>query len=198
MSMLGPVTCNALTVIDPLVPPDELVCSLMMTLIPPGREIERFGFETRIDWPATVNPTSSALPLVLAELPLHVALELDFTAVAVTRPFNRFTSRSVDWDWLLVPLPDVELASVLAEAMPETLTLASDVLRFPPLDGSAPVSAAASETPTALTFRATASPLNVVACATLTVGPKTKTPVRQIAAIIELFLSFMVSSPCSS
>ena len=110
MSMLGPITCNALTVIDPLVPPDELVCSLMMTLIPPGREIETFGFETRIDWPATVNPTSSALPLVRAELPLHVALELDFTAVAVTRPFNRFTSRSVDWDWLLVPLPDVELA----------------------------------------------------------------------------------------
>jgi len=26
MSMLGPVTCSALTVIEPLVPPDELVC----------------------------------------------------------------------------------------------------------------------------------------------------------------------------
>src|SRR6266550_5667920 len=70
MSMLGPVTCSALTVTDPLVPPDELVCWLMITLIPPGREMERFGLETRIDWPATVNPTSCALPLVLACPPL--------------------------------------------------------------------------------------------------------------------------------
>ena len=198
MSMLGPVTCNALTVIDPLDPPDELVCWLMMTLLPPGREIERFGFETRIDWPATVNPTSSALPLVLAELPLHVALELDFTAVAATKPFNKFTSRSVDCDWLVVPLPDAVLFSASAEAIPATLTLATDVLRFPPLDGSAPVSASASEMPTTFAFKATASPLNVVACARPTAGPKAKTPVRQIAAIIEVFLSFMIHSPCSS
>lgn len=66
MSMLGPVTCSALTVIDPLVPPDELVCWLMMTLIPPGSEMEKFGLEVRIDWPATVNPTNCAFPLVLA------------------------------------------------------------------------------------------------------------------------------------
>ena len=77
MSLLGPVTCNALTVIDPLVPPDELVCWLMMTTIPPGREIERFGFETRVDWPATVNPTNSASPLTLACPQLQLALELD-------------------------------------------------------------------------------------------------------------------------
>ena len=98
MSRAGPVTCSAFTVIDPLDPPDELVCSLIMTLIPPGREIERFGLEFRIDWPATVKPTSCAFPLVLAVLPLHVALELDFTAVAATSPFNRFTSRRVDCD----------------------------------------------------------------------------------------------------
>jgi len=54
MSMLGPVTCSALTVIEPLVPPDELVCWLMMTLIPPGSETQKFGLEVRIDWPATV------------------------------------------------------------------------------------------------------------------------------------------------
>lgn len=29
MSILGPVRCSALTVIDPLDPPDELVCWLM-------------------------------------------------------------------------------------------------------------------------------------------------------------------------
>jgi hypothetical protein len=51
-----------------------------------------------MDWPATVNPTSCAFPLVLACPPLHVALELDFTAVAATRPFNKFTSASVDCD----------------------------------------------------------------------------------------------------
>src|SRR6266566_1797065 len=146
----------------------------MMTLIPPGREIERFGFETRMDWPATVNPTSSAFPLTLACPLLQVALELDFTTVAATRPFNTFTSWSVDCDWLVVPLPDAELASVLAEAMPATLTLASDVLSFPPLDGSGPVSASASETPTAFAFKATASPLNVVApCAKLAAGLET-------------------------
>jgi hypothetical protein len=69
-----------------------------MTLIPPGREIERFGLEVKIDWPATVNPTSCAFPLVLACPLLQVALELDFTAVAATRPFSRFTSASVDCD----------------------------------------------------------------------------------------------------
>src|SRR5207244_13599285 len=91
MSMLGPVTCSALTVTDPLVPPDELVCWLMITLIPPGREMDRFWLETRIDWPATVNPTSCALPLVLACPPLQVALEFDFTTLAATKPFRNRT-----------------------------------------------------------------------------------------------------------
>jgi len=50
MSMLGPVTCNALTVIAPVFPLGELVCSLTMTLIPPGAESgsamrERCGFD---------------------------------------------------------------------------------------------------------------------------------------------------------
>ena len=70
----------------------------MTTVIPPGKEIERFGLETRIDCPATVKPTSWAFPLVLAVLPLHVALEVDFTAVAATRPFCTFTSASEDCD----------------------------------------------------------------------------------------------------
>ena len=39
MSMLGPLTCSALTVIDPVFPPDELVCSLTMRLMPPGNEM---------------------------------------------------------------------------------------------------------------------------------------------------------------
>lgn len=98
MSMLGKVTCRALTVIDPLVPPDELVCWLTMTLMPPGSEMERFGLEARIDWPATVNPTSSAIPLVLACPLLQLAPEFDFTKLAVTRPFKRLRSRSVDCD----------------------------------------------------------------------------------------------------
>ncbi len=40
MSMLGPVTCSALTVIAPVFPLGELVCSLTMTLMPPGSERE--------------------------------------------------------------------------------------------------------------------------------------------------------------
>ena len=48
MSRLGPVTCSAFTVIDPAFSP-ELVCWFMMRLMPPGSEIERFGFETSID-----------------------------------------------------------------------------------------------------------------------------------------------------
>src|SRR5947207_1658560 len=38
MSMLGPLTCSALTVIEPVFPPDELVCSLTMRLMPPRNE----------------------------------------------------------------------------------------------------------------------------------------------------------------
>ena len=200
MSMLGPVTCSAFTVMDPAFPPDELVCWLMMTLMPPGSEIERFGFETSIDWPATVSPRSWAFPLALAVLPLHVALELDFTTVAATNPPSRFTSWSVDCDWLLLPLPEVELLSVFAEAMPATFTLATESLRLPPLDGSGPVSASASETPNALAFKATASPLNVVVpCAKLKAGLRAKIAARQVAVInfFNFFLSFIVRSPWS-
>ncbi len=79
MSMLGPLTCSALTVIDPVFPPDELVCSLTMRLMPPGNEMARFGVDTRMDWPAAVKPTISALPVTEACVPLQVALEFDFT-----------------------------------------------------------------------------------------------------------------------
>jgi len=47
MSMLGPVTCSALTVIAPVFPPDELVCSLTMTLMPPGNAMATFGLRAR-------------------------------------------------------------------------------------------------------------------------------------------------------
>src|SRR5207247_10237300 len=120
---------------------------------------------------ATVNPTSCALPLVLACPPLQVALEFDFTTLAATKPFSRFTSSSVDCDWLLLPPPDVELFSASAEAIPATFTLATDVLTLPPRDRSAPVSASCSATSTAAACKATASPLHVVAlCAHLAPG----------------------------
>jgi len=86
-----------------------------------------------------------------------------------------------------VPLPEAELFRASAEAKPETLTLARDVLRFPPLDGRAPVSDSASEIPSAFARKATASPLNVaVACAKLARGLKTEIAARQIA-IVEFF-----------
>ncbi len=122
---------------------------------------------------------------------LHVALEFDFTTSAETKPPNRLRFWTDDCDWLLLPLPDVELLSVSPEAKPRTLTLATDVFRFPPLAGSCPVSDSASEAPAALARKATASPLNVVlACAKLATGPKAKIAARQIA-IIEFFFVFI-------
>ena len=56
ISMLGPLTCSALTVTEPVFPPDELVCSFTITLMPPGAEMATFGVEVRIGWPATTRP----------------------------------------------------------------------------------------------------------------------------------------------
>src|SRR5712664_2790908 len=194
ISMLGPLTCSALTVMEPEFPPDELVCSLTMRLIPPGKEMARFGLETRMDWPAATKPTISALPVTEAWPPLQVALEFDFTTSAGTRPPNRLRFATDDCDWLLVPLPDVVLFSASAEAKPKTLTLARDVFRFPPL-ASGPVSERASEIPSAFPRKAPASPLNVVvACAKLATGLKAKIAVRQ-SAIVEFFFMFIVRSP---
>ena len=154
MSMLGPVTCRALTVIDPLFPPVEFVCSLATRLMPPGSETARFGLDTSMDWPAATRLTIWAFPVVEAVLPLQVALEFASTTCAVIRPPNKFRSATCDSDWLLVPLPDEVLFSTSAEARPKTFTLARDVLRFPPLEGRAPVSAADSEIPSAFAFKA--------------------------------------------
>jgi hypothetical protein len=163
----------------------------MTKLMPPGNEMARFGLDTTMDWPAAVRPTSSAFPETDAVVPLQVALEFDFTTSAVIKPARRFRLSTVVCDWLLVPLPEVELLNVVDEAKPAALMLARDVLRLPPLEGSAPVSASESETPSALARRATASPLNVVvACAKPAAGPKAKIAVRQ-AAIIECFFVFM-------
>jgi hypothetical protein len=157
--------------------------------MPPGKDMARFGLDTTMDWPAAVSPTSSAFPEVDAVVPLQVALEFDFTRSAAIKPPRRLRLSTVDCDWLVVPLPEVELLRVSDEAKPKTLTLATDVFRFPPLDGSAPVSDSASEIPTALARRATASPLNVVvACAKLAAGPKAKIAVRQVAIIEVLFV----------
>src|SRR6266481_6212782 len=202
MSMLGPLTCSAFTVIDPAFAPDELVCSLTMRLMPPGNEMARFGLDTTTDWPAATKPTISAFPLTAACPPLQVALEFDFTTSAATRPPNRLRFATDDCDWLVVPLPDVVLFSASAEATPKTLTLARDLFRFPPLAASGPVSERASEIPSAFARKATASPLNVVvACAKLATGPKTKIVMRQIAivefffVIICTFSSFPVEVP---
>jgi len=94
-----------------------------------------------------------------------------------------------------VPLPDVVLFRVSADARPATLTLARDVLRFPPPDGSGPVSERASEIPSAFARKATASPLNEVAfCAKLATGPKIKTATKHIV-IVEFFFAFIACSP---
>jgi hypothetical protein len=78
ISMLGPVTCSALTVISPVFPLGELVCSLTMTLMPPGKEMATFGLTTRTGCPATTRPTSSEFPVTAACPLLQLALEFDF------------------------------------------------------------------------------------------------------------------------
>ena len=87
----------------------------------------------------------------------------------------------------------MELLRVSAEAIPAMLALAREVLRLPPLDGSGPVSARSTETPTAVAFKATASPLNEVAfCAKQIKGLKASSTVKQIA-IIDVLFSFIVT-----
>src|ERR1700741_272283 len=98
MSILGPLMCSALTVMEPVLPLGELVCSLTMRLMPPGNEMARFGLDTRTDWPAATKPTSSAFPVTVACPLLQVALVFDFTTSAVTRPPNRFKLATDDWD----------------------------------------------------------------------------------------------------
>src|SRR5258708_29160998 len=98
MSMLGPLTCSALTVMEPVFPLGELVCSLTMRLMPPGNEMARFGLETRTDWPAATRPTTSAFPLTATCQPLQVALEFDFTTSAATKPPNRLRFATDDCD----------------------------------------------------------------------------------------------------
>ncbi len=146
-----------------------------------------------MDWPAATRPTISEFPVTEAWLPLQVALEFDFTTSAATRPPSRLRFATDDCDWLLVPLPDAVLFNASAEAKPKTLRLARDVLRFPPLAASGPVSDRASEIPSAFALRATASPLNVaVDCAKLATGLKTKIAIRQIA-IVGFFFVFICS-----
>src|SRR6267154_1997900 len=98
MSMLGPLTCSALTVIEPVFPPEELVCSLTMRLMPPGNEMARFGVETRTDCPAATKPTISALPVTEACPPLQVALEFDFTTSEAISPPIRLRFATDDCD----------------------------------------------------------------------------------------------------
>ena len=70
-SMPGPVTWIAFTVIEPWFPFTELVCSLRMTLIPPGATIATFGIGAEIGRPSSVTFTSSELPLTDGVVPLH-------------------------------------------------------------------------------------------------------------------------------
>jgi hypothetical protein len=80
--MPGPVTWIALTVIEPWFPLTELVCSLRMTLIPPGRTIDTFGIGAEIGKPSSVTFTSCELPLTDGVVPLHDAVDVDLTTSA--------------------------------------------------------------------------------------------------------------------
>ena len=98
MSVPGPVTWIALTVIVPFPPLVELVCSLRMTLIPPGSVTATFGIGAAIGIPRTVTFTRSELPLTEGVVPLHSAVDVDLTTSASMPAIgiDTFTSEADD------------------------------------------------------------------------------------------------------
>jgi hypothetical protein len=161
-SIPGPVTWIALTVIEPVLPLTELVCSLRMTLIPPGRPIETFGIGAEIGIPRTVTLTRSAPPLTDGVVPLHVADECDFTTSADTPTIGSETLTSVADDVLWSPLPLVVPLSRPTDASPSRLRSKSDADCEPPVDGNAPVSPMLTFA-IAETLKGLARPLKLVA-----------------------------------
>jgi hypothetical protein len=161
-SMLGPVTWIAFTVIEPVFPLTERTCSLRMTLIPPGRTIETFGIGAEIGIPRTVTLTRSEVPLTDGVVPLHVAVDVDFTTSADTPTIGSETLTSVADDVLWSPLPLVVPLSRPTEASPRRLRSKSDADCEPPVDCSAPVSPMLTFA-IAETLKGLARPLKLVA-----------------------------------
>jgi hypothetical protein len=161
-SIPGPVTWIALTVIEPVFPLTELVCSLRMTLIPPGSPIETFGIGAEIGIPRTVTLTRSEVPLTDGVVPLHVALDVDFTTSADRPTIGSETLTSVADDVLWSPLPLVVPLSRPTDASPRRLRSKSDADFEPPAAGNAPVSPMLTFA-TAETLNGLARPLKLVA-----------------------------------
>jgi hypothetical protein len=159
MSIPGPVTWIAFTVIDPWFPFTVLVCSLSITLIPPGSEIATFGIGAEIGSPSNVTLTSSELPLTDGVVPLHEAVDVDLTTSAVSPMIGTPTLNSDAADVLVSPLPLVVPCSNPTVTNPSTLRFVSDADREPPVDGSAPVSPIATLAPNAETLNGRAWPL---------------------------------------
>jgi hypothetical protein len=159
MSMPGPVTWIALTVIEPWFPFTELVCSLSRTLIPPGSLIATFGVGALIGSPRSVTFTSCELPLTDGVVPLHVADVCDFTTSAVRPIIDTDTLTSDAEDALWSPLPLVVPCNRPTVASPKTLRFVSDADCEPPVEGNAPVSPTLMPAPNAETLNGLAWPL---------------------------------------
>ena len=153
MSMPGPVTWIALTVIEPSAPLTELVCSLRMTLIPPGRTIATFGIGAAIGNPSSVTFTSSELPLTDGVVPLHVAVDVDLTTSADRPTIGTARLTSVACEVASSQLPLVVPLSRPTVTKPRTSRSRSAADCEPPVEGSAPVSPMLTLVPNALTLK---------------------------------------------
>ena len=152
MSIPGPVTWIAFTVIVPWFPFTELVCSLSMTLIPPGNVIATLGIGAEIGRPSNVTSTSCELPLTDGVVPLHDAVLVDLTMSADSPTIGTDTLTSDACDVLWSPLPLVVPCNRPTVTSPSTFRFVSDADCDPPVDGSWPVSPIATLAPNAETL----------------------------------------------
>jgi hypothetical protein len=96
------MTCSALTVMSPLPPLTELVCSLMMTWAVPIRTAWFGAPVTRIVVPSMTRSVTMELPLTEAAPLVHFAVAFEVSTVAVTvwPAAVRFANATEAADWL--------------------------------------------------------------------------------------------------
>src|SRR5215471_3265360 len=162
-AMLVTIRCRALTVIAPLLPESDLICSLRIREPrPSGSAIVWFGVpDTTTGVPFRFRSRITELPEADEVLPAQRASACEDSTFAVTvipateRP--RFSMEASDWLW--VPDPEVEAARVSAVTRPGTLAAASAAFRLPPEAGRKPVSVMTVCTPSTFDWKTVARPL---------------------------------------
>src|SRR5690349_10983308 len=154
---------SALTVMSP---EPSLVCSLMITS-PLGNGTVWLGCpETVMVWLFTERVATSALPLVVAPLPVHMAAARASrkSAAMVLPPTVNATCATEASDRLALPSPIVDACNTSAVSRPGTLASKSDACSDPPDEGSGPASTRTTGVrPSTLACTTVARPLKLVA-----------------------------------